>query len=248
MAELTEEEVEAVAEALPTVIEGLSKLQAGFIALGTAIAGGIGGYFVAEKRLRTKYEKLAEEEIDAMREHFRARLVAKEVKPELSDLGKKVEDLGYRAPEGRDPLNSTQDPAAPIAVPPSRNIFEEAEAEISWDQEAELAGRDTKSPYVIHVDERHERNYTESTLTYYSGDDVLCDEQDKVIADQDLVVGLQNLDRFGHGSNDPNIVYIRNDDLGIEVEVVRSERTYAEDVHGMTHSDPPRERRPRWDG
>lgn len=141
--------------------------------------------------------------------------------------------------------------ADPTAIEPdeleTRNVFTDAVDEFPWDAELELANRKQEGPYVIHIDERHERNYTESTLTYYAGDDVLCDEKDKIIEDQDSVVGVENLDRFGHGSNDLSIVYIRNDDLAIEVEVVKSERTYAEEVHGMTHGDGPRARRPQWD-
>lgn len=239
MAELVDA-AEVVEEITDEVVAGLRMIstRAAIAAASlTALTGAAAGYFIAEKRLREKYNQLAEEEIDSMREHFRARLVAKEVKPELSDLGKRVEDLGYRP--------TAETPPVADEEPETVNVFE---SQIVWDQTVEEAARTTTAPYVIHADERHERDYTETTLTYYAGDDVLCDDKDKVIEDQDMVVGLENLDRFGHGSNDPNIVYIRNDGLAVEVEVVRSERTYAEDVHGMTHSDPSRERRPNWDG
>lgn len=260
MAELTETALSEAADAMEAVsgeildaAEATRSLSGRDVGIGLffgLLIGGAGGAFFMEKRLRTKYEALAEEEIDSMREHFRARLVAKEVKPELSDLGKKVTDLGYRPPtEARMPSPE----ADPTAIEPdelqTRNIFEGPVEDTPWDMELERSNRAKKNegPYVIHVDERHERGYTESTLTYYAGDDVLCDQSDKIIEDQDAVVGVENLDRFGHGSNDPNTVYIRNDDLGIEVEVFKSERTYAEDVHGMTHADGPRERRPQWD-
>jgi hypothetical protein len=214
------------------------------------LIGGAAGVFFTERRLRTKYERLAEEEIDQMREHFRARLVARDTKPDLSELGRKVEDLGYAVPETQEP-RPTRTPVPGVQDPPqpeTRNIFsEQDEHEDTWDMEVEKASRSAKAPYVIHTDERHEAGYSETTLTYYVGDDVLCDEKDKIIEDQDMVVGLENLDKFGHGSDDPSIVYVRNDDLAIEVEVIKSERTYAEDVHGMSHSDPDmRRRRASW--
>lgn len=266
MAELTEQALNEAADAMEAVsgeildaadaTRGLSprEFRLVLVGIGTGlIFGAAGGAFFMERRLRTKYERMAEEEIDAMRDHFRARLVAKEVKPELSDLGKKVEDLGYRPPaETPGPAVIEAEVADPTAVEPedfeTRNVFDGHPDDIPWDAELELQNRSrNEGPYVIHVDERHERNYTESTLTYYAGDDVLCDEKDRIIEDQEQVVGVENLDRFGHGSNDANIVYIRNDDLAIEVEVIKSERTYAEDVHGMTHGVQPRPRRPRWD-
>lgn len=242
MAELVDA-AEVVEEVTDEVIAGLRMIStraAVAAASLTTLAGAVAGYFIAEKRLREKYNQLAEEEIDSMREHFRSRLVAKETKPDLADLGKKVEDLGYRPP-----VEEIGDDKAMPEEPETANIFE---SQIVWDMEKELAGRTPRIPYVIHVDERHESGYTETTMTYFAGDDVLCDERDKVVNEPDDVVGIENLDRFGHGSNDPNVVYIRNDTLGVDVEVVRSERTYAEDVHGMTHADQPRERRPNWDG
>lgn len=271
MAELTEQALNEAADAMEAVsgeildaaeaTRGLSAREVRILLFGIllgAAVGAVGGGVYIERRLRTKYERLAEEEIDAMRDHFRARLVAKEVKPELSDLGKKVEDLGYRPPAEAHAPSTAAHPALaevpdPTAVEPdeleTRNVFGDTDtSEILWDAELELQNRSrNEGPYVIHIDERHERNYTESTLTYYAGDDVLCDEKDKIIEDVDMVVGVENLDRFGHGSNDINIVYIRNDDLAIEVEVIKSERTYAEDVHGMTHAVEPRPRRQRWD-
>jgi hypothetical protein len=52
---------------------------------------------------------------------------------------------------------------------------------------------------------------------------------------RDNLVGDKNLDRFGHGSNDAFIVYIRNDQLEIVYEVVLSPNSYAEEVHGFSH-------------
>lgn len=270
MAELTETALNEAADVMEAIsgevldaadaTRALSGRDLGIGLLIGLVIGGAAGVFFTEKRLRTKYERMAEEEIDQMREHFRARLVAKETKPELSELGRRIDGLGYRSSSEidvsedveaenrnirRPPVPGVQDPPQPE----TRNIFsEQAEHEDTWDMEAEKAARKPKVPYIIHVDERHEAGYSETTLTYYVGDDVLCDEKDKIIEDQELVVGLENLDKFGHGSEDPSIVYVRNDDLAIEVEVIKSERTYAEDVHGMTHSaEEMKRRRLHWD-
>jgi hypothetical protein len=171
--------------------------------------------------------------------------VAKEVKPELSDLGRKARELGYTETV----IESERPPGAPVTKesvePPQQNIFE-AQPKDVWDFSKEIASRDGKSLYIIHYDERGESGNEEVTLTYYAGDDVLCDAQDKVVEDVDKVVGEENLDKFGHGSNDPVIVYVRNENLSIDIEVVKSEQTYAEEVHGFTHEDQPRRRRERW--
>ena len=108
-------------------------------------------------------------------------------------------------------------------------------------------------PYVIHKDEyfNNERDYEQITLTYFEGDDVLSDSNDTPIDDQDAMVCLGNLGKFGHGSGDPNVVYVRNVELELEIEIVHSDGLYSEEVHGipddeLKHSDR-RKRRQRDD-
>jgi hypothetical protein len=211
------------------------------------IAGGVAGYFLARRRLETKYEKIAEQEIDDMREHFRARLVSREEKPDLAGLDTKVSELNYAAEQQPGELNVQVE-----RTPEQQNVFDrihtEKDADEGWDFAAEMASRTPELPYVIHYNERGERDDLEEiSLTYYAVDDVLCDQEDKVVDDQDRVVGLVNLDKFGHGSNDSAIVYVRNEYLHLDIEVVKSPNSYAEEVHGLAHEDPPRRReRPEW--
>ncbi len=133
------------------------------------------------------------------------------------------------------------DPAPDVKV---SNIFRDAPEDAaimdSWNWEAEKRRRNPDIPYIIHYDERHEfEDYDEVTFTYYEKDDVLSNEQDEVIAEgseRDSLVGEGNLDRFGHGSNDPGVVYIRNDRLEMVIEVCRSPQAYAQEVHGFEHT------------
>ena len=246
MAELSDAAIETVTEVadhLEVMTEGARQIGKGFIAFGvivTSATSAMAGYYVADRRLRLKYEQVAEDEIDQMREHFRARMVVKDTKPDLSDLSKRVQDLQY-----------AKIPPAPPApgepnVPPTtyHNVFETVKqgvpvAEPSWDWDAEQALREKYPdvPFAIHYDERHEEDWEEVSVTYYAGDDVLCDGKDKVIDDPDLVVGIPNLERFGEGSNDPTIVYVRNRKLKVDLEVAKSDKTYAEEVHGLKHME-----------
>lgn len=107
-----------------------------------------------------------------------------------------------------------------------------------WVQAEEVKRRSPDIPYVIHLDERDEyEDYQPVSLTYFEGDDVLSNERDDVIGpeDRERLVGEKNLEKFGHGSQDPNIVYIRNDELELVYEVVKSPRSYAEEVAGFRH-------------
>lgn len=261
MAELTENATEAVAEAADEVAEQatefaeatreLDNARLAFLAGGIVVGGAIGafiGYRVARKRLETKFEKIAEDEIDQMRDHFRARLVAKEEKPDLEGLKRETRRYAADDAEADEPVGevSPEELRAPVEdESETSNIFEERKPDDEWDQEHEENSRQPGVPYVIHKDEVGEKEddgYTEMTLTYYAGDDVLADERDKPIDDQDKVVGVGNMDKFGHGSQDAEIVFIRNEELALDIEVCRSEMAFAEAVHGFKHSEPERRR------
>lgn len=123
-----------------------------------------------------------------------------------------------------------------------RNVFVEGRPLVieDWDAEAEEAIRNPESPYVISFEEFNENSFehAQSTLTYYEGDDILAEADDSVIDAIEAVVGNDNLRRFGHGSRDPNVVYIRNERTESDYEVVRSKGKYVDEVHpGLSHSD-----------
>lgn len=208
------------------------------IIAGALVAGGT-TYLILERRLRAQYEAQAEEEISQMREHFAAKAIALEEKPRLEDI---VKEQGYGTPA------QDADPGTPqtAITTEERNVFEAQRDEVvtevdpneGWDYDTERSNRSAGKPYVIHRDEQEEmQGLSQSTFTYYEGDDVLCDERDRVIDARDEILGVEFVDKFGHGSGDPNVVYIRNEELGVEIEVCRSPNAYAEEVHGFKHSD-----------
>lgn len=102
-----------------------------------------------------------------------------------------------------------------------------------WDEEKEAAKRVDGEPYVIPVAVFFENEYewTQEVLTYYQGDDVVSDQADQVIESYHRVIG--NLE-FGHGSGDPNVVYVRNPSLKREWEVLLHTGKYEEEVLGLS--------------
>jgi hypothetical protein len=101
-----------------------------------------------------------------------------------------------------------------------------------WSYEEEQKDRTPDAPYVIHRDEffNRETGYHQNTLQWYVGDKILCDENDVPIYAPEKVVGQL---RFGHGSGDPNVVYVRNEKLSAEYEIVRNEGLYQIEVLGI---------------
>lgn len=145
-------------------------------------------------------------------------------------------DLGADLSHGRpynNVLNPTQDPAEIVVEnqPNFINIFKNDSISIDWDYELEQGNRTMDKPYILHQDEyfAKETEYSQSTLTYYSGDDILVDEQEVPIYNYKAVVGDL---LFGHGSDDPNVVYVRNDKLSGEYEVIKDSGHYEIEVLG----------------
>ena len=111
----------------------------------------------------------------------------------------------------------------------THNIFENADP--YWNQEAEMSNRSKEAPYVIHCEEyiADEMGYRQTTVTYYAADDILVDEFEVPVHNH---AGLMGELPFGHGSNDPNIVYIRNEAIHMEWEVLRDPDSYQNVVLG----------------
>ena len=137
-----------------------------------------------------------------------------------------------------DTITANEIAADSITVKSTRevNVFRDD----TFDLEEEIKFRTLDKPYIITHDEFYgaEKDYDTHTLTYYVLDDTLTDEHDKPLEQTDKLVGDDHLLRFGSGSKDQNIVFVRNDRLGIDYEIIRSKGSYLEEVLGMPNEDP----------
>jgi len=100
-------------------------------------------------------------------------------------------------------------------------------------------------PFVIGVAEyMNETDYDKVSLVYYDEDGVLADDRDQIV-DLNIIGGLT--EHFGRGSQDPLIVYIKNEKLGTIFEVVKDEQSYTKLILKMeeTESRPIRRKIPR---
>lgn len=104
-------------------------------------------------------------------------------------------------------------------LPQIVNVFDNQVADDQWNYEDELSVRTGDRPYVISVDEfvADEAGCDQSTVTYYAGDDIMADEMDVPMYGFNEMMGDL---KFGHGSNDKHVVYIRNEKLGLEWEIL----------------------------
>lgn len=230
------------------------------VAIVSAVALGAGAgiaWFVAKNRYEAKYAKIAEREI-AEAKAFYSRLYKKD---EYATPGETAEALGVGGTEAAVALERYgAKKLAEVAVevtettevevsPVTTNVFDNSESDDDvWDQDKEEAYRASigdDEPYVIsHMEyNENENDYQQTSLTYFVEDDVLVDEKETPIDAVDMVVGEGNLTRFGHGVMDNRIVFVRNDKLGMDFEIVKNDGSYSKLVLGFQHSDKPQVRK-----
>jgi hypothetical protein len=249
--------------ALEEATRGLEAMNLAYFGLGLAIGAATAGFAawkIAYRKAEEKYNLIAAEEIAEMTEHFYRKEMARDAEQEKGDLRTLVKDRGYvpeeeqttppmavtppsavveRAEEANEE-DEVEEPPAPEEDerPQEQNVFRDVavEEEEEWDWHKERSRRSPLRPFVIHRDEREEHEAYEGVFyTYYEKDDVVCDERDDVI-DEDRraeLIGEENLEKFGHGSGDPTVVYVRNPKLEIDMEICKSPNSYAEEVHGV---------------
>lgn len=88
-----------------------------------------------------------------------------------------------------------------------------------------LGDDEVEQPYVISPDEFGEMDYAIISLTYFA-DGVVVNDKNKIVANVDELIGEESLTHFGEYEDDS--VFVRNDGLKIDFEILRDYRNYSE--------------------
>lgn len=180
-------------------------------------AGAAVGSAVTWKLVKTKYEQIANEEIESVKEFF-----GRGKKEEESE-SKKYKEYGKSLAEGfndgfTDGLKKVEKICEENGYTNYSNVKKEEEE------------MDVDAPYVIAPEEFGELDdYETETLTYYK-DKVLADDWDNKIENVDDLVGEESLTHFGEYEEDS--VYVRNDTTKTDYEILLDERNFS-DVRPM---------------
>lgn len=113
------------------------------------------------------------------------------------------------------------------------NVFTNNEQFVDqWDYDMELPNRKSLTPYVIHKEEfdRDDMGFQQVTLTYYAGDGVVTDPYETPVYNHERLLGPL---LWGHGSGDPQVVYIRNEATSMEYEVCYDPKSSEVELHGL---------------
>lgn len=227
------------------------------------VVGSFAGYLVAKRRLERKYEEIAQQEIAEARRKFK--MFYK--KEEFSRPGGFLQDdddeeefdnhlpmfdqavtavlKTYDPPQNfalDDHNPGTNGHPLAVDIPVQRNVFEEQEMtdDDTEEQFPVIGPRESGRPYVIDFAtfDAGELGYRNITLTNYA-DGALVEEGDRnedLNVAQDLI-GEESLEHLGWERGQPNVVYVRNDRLRVDYEVISDERRFGADMLGGFEDD-----------
>lgn len=180
-------------------------------------AGAAIGSAVTFILLRAKCEQIIQEEVEAMRELY-SEMPPSEAVEVKQEVVNKTND---------DPKPTTES-KKPDFTGYATRLKDGGYTNYSdiFNKEKEDTQETMDRPYVITPEEFGDIDeYERISLTYYS-DKVLTDEDDELIEDVDDIVGLDSLNTFGQYEDDS--VYVRNDRLKCDYEILLDERDYSE--------------------
>lgn len=187
--------------------------------------GGALGSLITWYVVKDKYAKLAQEEIDSVKETYKRDSARIKKHNEELKSEKAKEDRKEKAKEVRDYAGAV-------------NRYGYSDISTAQTKRWQDSNADPRNPYIIspmdYEDEAYS-HYESVELTYYA-DGVLADTRDEVITQQESyeTIGpdiFRNVrDHFGEYDEDPDVVYVRNEMNMIHYIITRDNRTYADCV------------------
>lgn len=196
------------------------------------VLGAAVGSLVTWKFVEEKYRRIADEEIESVKETFKSR------ESKIAEDEKQAEELGVESPskefysqlkESTDKLTEDMCNYHKLASNYNSNskdykyTDENGEGEIVEDEP-----EDYPEPYIIAPEEFGEDGYNTESLIYYQ-DKVLATNDDSIIdADESELLLGDGLEHFGEYEDDA--VHVRNEKTKTDYEILKSEKYYFGDV------------------
>lgn len=195
-------------------------------------AGAVIGSLVTWKVIKTKYEDIAQEEIDSVKEEYTRLMVS--MKKKLNDSATYKDSDDNEDDESEKDTDDFDDSTMKnyneiIKGYRSSNEEEDNQNEKKGDEKEEDDDGVSymKAPYVISPDDFGSvPGYNVEPLDYFA-DGILADGWGVKLDIADTI-GEDAVNHFG--DYDDDVVYVRNEQTELEYEVTRDPRTYAEAV------------------
>lgn len=170
------------------------------------------GAAVTWKIVKTKYEQIAQEEIESVREVYASKI------------------RKYEGPEqSEEPVKDTPETDNDqLGVVEYLNLIQKESYIQAVDYQKVKEEQMSMRPYVISPEDFGEHDdYETISLTYYA-DGTLTDSTDDPIEDVESIVGEDSLTHFGEYEDDS--VFVRNDRMRTDYEILLDTRNYSDVV------------------
>lgn len=195
-----------------------------------AAIGSVATWYYTNKKCEEKYKQIAQEEIESVKEVFAKNASAhkdEETSPDEQSVEEKAE-MAREKPSVAEYAKilakkgyNTNYSNAPIMVED-----DEEQSDDPGEEPGKYFGDENAQPYVIAPEQFAELDeYDRISLTYYA-DHILADDDDRIMEDVEGTVGFESLTHFGEYEDDS--VYVRNDRLKVDYEILRDERKYSD--------------------
>lgn len=174
-------------------------------------AGAAIGSAVTWKILKERYEQIAREEIESVKEVFSRREAEDEVteEAEVAESTKPEEKTGS-------------------VKEYYESIVKEERYRNYANVESTKEVNDVEKPYVIKSSEFAQIDGYEAIGLFRFADGYLTDDNNDLVDDPDELVGTEYVDYFGKDERDPDTVYVRNDARRTDYEIMLDERRYVD--------------------
>ena len=182
------------------------------------IAGAGLGAFATWQFLKNKYEQIANEEIASVKEAYNKK---DDISSDESEEDESQEKYYEKTADGK---------WVETTLPSEEEVNEYKKIVSNYtsneNEEEKGVTNMPRGPYVIQPEEFGNMDYDLVRLEYYA-DKVLVDEDDHPIQDVEYMVGEDSLEHFGEYEEDA--VYVRNDLIKTDFEILLVESRYYED-------------------
>jgi len=177
------------------------------------------GSVVTWRYVEKKYEQIAQDEIDSVKEVFSKRETEftedTEVQIKADNAKKKPSVIEYAAWLRKRGYTNYSD------------MVDEKPEEVKEEPMS------VDKPYVIAPEEFGELDDYETISLIYYADQILADDNDVIVDDIEDVVGFDSLNSFGEYEDDS--VFVRNDRLKCDYEILLDQRKYSDVIKRRPH-------------
>lgn len=166
-------------------------------------AGAAAGVACTWKYFKTKYERIAQDEIDQVVEQFSKR---EKEEPTEEDISVDEQIVRNEADEKE---------------------YHDELVKLGYTNYADIQ-KDARDRGIYVLDDPRQfsdEDYEVASWSYYK-DNVLADENDDIVEDIDRSIGIESLQHFGAMEDEPDMLYVRNDKLKLDFEVLKVDENY----------------------